>query len=229
MKIAIFTGAGISAESGIETYRDHEDGMWYNYKTEEVASARGWKKTPEKVLEFHNIFRAKCRQIQPNIAHEALVDLEEKHEVTIITQNVDDLHEKAGSKNVLHIHGELLKARNCLDEIIPLEGDLNIGDLDEYGEQLRPHTVLFGEYPFYWVESIEAIRNADIFIIIGTSFSIGYSVDILNSCRKDCKVYYVDPKPDLGIHYSNSNDINIISENATKGVVELVNKINENV
>lgn len=224
-KITVFTGAGISAESGIETYRDHEDGMWYNYHTDEVASAEAWENTPEKVLEFHNLMRNKCRAAEPNEAHKALVRLEEKYDVTIVTQNVDDLHERAGSTNVLHIHGEILKGRDSFDKILPIEGDLNIGDLDKFGEQIRPHTVLFGEEPFNWFESLNAINDANIFIIIGTSFSIGYTIHILNACRSGCKIFYIDPKPDLGIHHANSDDVELIYAKATKGVVELVDKL----
>jgi len=228
MKIAVFTGAGISQESGIATYRDHEDGMWYEYHTEEVASAEAWKNTPEKVLEFHNVMRGKCRNVEANIAHEALAKLEEKHEVTIVTQNVDDLHEKGGSTNVLHIHGEIMKGRDSFDKILDLEGDLNIGDKDEYGEQIRPHTVLFGEEPFHWFEALNAINDADVFLIIGTSFSIGYTMFILGACKSDCKVIYIDPKPDLGIHHAGSDDVELIYAKATKGVPATVDKLMKN-
>tara|TARA_R110000796_G_scaffold162503_1_gene279270 strand:- start:11859 stop:12542 length:684 start_codon:yes stop_codon:yes gene_type:complete len=225
MKIAVFTGAGISAESGIETYRDHDNGMWYNYHTDEVASVKGWEKTPEKVLEFHNLMRNKCREAQPNEAHKALARLEEKHDVTIITQNVDDLHERGGSTKLLHLHGEILKGRDSFDKILDIEGDLDIGDLDEFDEQIRPHTVLFGEEPFNWFESLNAINDATVFIIIGTSFSIGYSIHILAACEYGTKVYYIDPKPDLGIHHVNSDDVELIYAKATKGVTELVDKL----
>lgn len=222
MKIAVFTGAGISAESGIQTYRDHGDGLWYEYHTEQVASKEAWENTPDKVLDFHNMFRKKCRESEPNIAHKALAELETKHDVTIITQNVDDLHERAGSTKVLHIHGEIMKARDAFDRILPVEGDLNLGDLDEYDEQIRPHTVLFGEEPFWWFESLTAINDADIFIIIGTSFSIGYTIHILGACEQTCKVFYIDPKPDLGIHHVNSDDVGIIYKKAGEGVPDLV-------
>lgn len=225
MKIAILTGAGISAESGISTFRDIKDGLWYNYNVEEVATAEGWENNPEKVLEFHNMLRAKCKDIKPNAAHIALKELEDDHEVTIITQNVDNLHEKAGSTTVLHIHGELFKMRNCLEEVLVCDGDLNIGDLDEHDEQLRPHTVLFGEEPFYWFNSVEAIAEADVFLIIGTSFSIGYLPMLINSCSDECKVYYIDPKPDLGIHHAGSLDVNIIEETATRGVPWVVSEL----
>ena len=225
MKIAVFTGAGISQESGIATYRDQEDGMWYNYHTDEVASVKGWENTPEKLLEFHNFLRNKCREAEPNEAHKALARLEGKHDVKIVTQNVDDLHERGESTHVLHIHGEIMKVRDSFDKIIPLEGDLNIGDLDEYGEQLRPHTVLFGEEPFYWFNAIEAIADADVFLIIGTSFSIGYSIYILGACSPECKVIYIDAKPDLGIQHAGSDDIEIVYSKAVKGVPIIVDTL----
>lgn len=224
-QITIFTGAGISAESGIETYRDHEDGLWYHYHTDEVASKEAWNKSPEKVLDFHNMFRDKCRKAQPNEAHKALAKLEDKYDVFIVTQNVDDLHERGGSNNVLHIHGEIMKGRDCMDNILHIEDDLNIGDLDQFDEQIRPHTVLFGEEPFNWFESIEVIADADIFIIIGTSFSIGYTTNILWACNKNAKVYYIDPKPDLGIHQVNSKDVDIIYGKAGEEVPKLVDKL----
>lgn len=225
MKIVILSGAGISAESGISTFRDIKDGLWYNYKVEEVATAEAWEKNPEKVLEFHNMLRNKARHIEPNSAHLALEALEEFHEVIIITQNVDDLHEKAGSTNVLHIHGELFKGRDSFDKVIEIIGDLNIGDLDDYDEQIRPHTVLFGEMPFHWKESFSAIEEADILLVIGTSFSIQYIPSMVASVKHRCKVYYIDPSPDVVINHLGLKHLEVIKDNATVGVVKIVDKI----
>jgi len=225
MKITVLTGAGISAESGIETFRDIKDGLWYNYDVDEVATLWGWTKNPGKVLEFHNMLRNKSRDIKPNAAHIALKVLEDKHDVTIVTQNVDDLHEKAGSTNILHLHGELFKARDSFDNIIPLDGDLNLGDLDEYDEQLRPHTVFFGEMPYNFEEAHVAMAESDVLLIIGTSFSIQYLPMMVSYCPDTADVYYIDPKPDKVIHKIGFPKLHIIREAATTGVIKAINEI----
>ena len=224
MKIAILSGAGISAESGISTFRDIKDGLWYNYNVDQVATVEGWNKNPELVLEFHNMLRAKLHDKEPNAGHLALVDLEKEHDVTIVTQNVDNLHEKAGSKNILHIHGELFKARDSFGEIQDCFGELNIGALDKYNEQLRPHTVLFGELPYNWDESVKVISEADILMVIGTSFSIGYLPHLVGSCKSSCKVYYIDPHPDSMIENIGLFHLTIVPENASTGVSKVINK-----
>ena len=226
--ITIFTGAGVSAESGVPTFRDSVDGLWYNYKVEEVATIDAWQKYPEKVLEFHNMLRTKLKDVEANDAHKALVKLEEKFNVITITQNVDDLHERAGSSNVLHLHGELFKSRSIKDSNTLYEclGDLNINDKAPDGSNLRPHTVLFGEYPYNVDESYKAIRNADIIIIIGTSLNISYTPQMLKSLKSGCKIYYVDPSPSNALKYSSAS-ITYIRKNAVEGVTNLVNKLLE--
>jgi NAD-dependent deacetylase len=225
MKITIITGAGISQESGIQTFRDAIDGLWNNHKIDEVASASGWKKDPEKVLGFYNDRRAQCRPIQPNDAHIAIAELEKDHEVTIITQNVDDLHEKAGSTNILHIHGELMKGRDSMDKLLHVEDEINIGDLDEFDEQIRPHVVFFGEYPWKWKETGEALKDCDILIVVGTSFTIHYIGPMVASVKHDCKVFYVDPQPDLEINSLGLDDLTVLREKATTGVRSIVKVI----
>ena len=225
MKIAVLTGAGISQESGIETFRDLENGLWFNYKVEEVATAEGWKKNPKKVLEFHNILREKYWDAKPNAGHLAIRVLEGEHDVTIVTQNVDKLHEAAGSTKVYHIHGEIDKADDSFGKVVPLKGNLNWGDLDEYDEQLKPHTVLFGEMPYHWEEANQAIQEADILIIIGTSFSIGYLTPMVASIKEDCEVYYVDPKPDLALSTLGFKKLITYRTKASTGVLKVVSEI----
>ena len=223
-KIVILTGAGVSQESGIETFRDIKDGLWYNYNVEMVATDSGWKNNPELVLEFHNMLRDKCADKEPNDAHKALVRLEEDHEVTLITQNVDNLHEKAGSTNILHIHGELFKARDSFGHLKPCTV-INMGDLDDYDEQLRPHTVLFGEMPFNMNEAMKAIDESDILIVVGTSFSIHYIPTMVSMVEDKCQVYYVDPQPDSIINHLGIKNLDIRREKASEGVSRLVDEI----
>tara|TARA_R110000772_G_scaffold17946_3_gene50081 strand:+ start:196545 stop:197249 length:705 start_codon:yes stop_codon:yes gene_type:complete len=229
-KIAVFTGAGISAESGISTYRDIKDGLWYNYKVEEVATTQGWRTDKAKVLEFHNMLRKKLHDKKPNLAHELIASLEDDFDVTIITQNVDELHEKAGSSTVHHIHGELMKCKSSLDPslVYDARGDINIGDKCLKGSQLRPYTVLFGEFPHFMEESIEAIRECDILIIVGTGFDIVYTANMITAAQN--KIYYVDPKPNRDIEYEPGlkGRVDYIEKTATIGVKEVFDNIYEN-
>lgn len=226
-KIVIFTGAGVSAESGIETFRDIKDGLWYNYKVDDVATIEGWKKDRETVLDFHNMLRAKSHTVKPNEAHHLLSQLQEDFQVTIITQNVDELHEKAGSKRIYHLHGELMKTRSSLDPslIYDCRGSISIGDKCEKGSQLRPHTVLFGEYPFNVEESYEALAEADYLIVVGTSFQIYYTIDMIKSVKPGAKIFYVDPNPVEGVFHD--MDVEYIYKNATVGVQQVYDKIYE--
>lgn len=233
-KIVVFTGAGVSAESGIQTFRSIQNGLWYDYKVDEVAHPRGWVKDRQKVLEFHNMLRSKLPSISPNAAHKSIAALESEYDVTLVTQNVDDLHERGGSSNVIHLHGELTKARGCmynhkssdLDVVYDIGYDeINIGDMCETtGSQLRPHIVWFEEMPFGVSEAYEAIESADILIVVGTSLQITYTIPMLASVRKECEVYYVDPNP---INYLENSGVKVkyICEKATKGVPELVNEL----
>lgn len=225
-KIAVFTGAGISAESGIPTFRDKNKGLWEKYNTDIVASNQGWKTRKVDVLDFHNELRKQIYDCHPNDAHKALKDLEKEAKVTIVTQNIDDLHERAGSSNILHLHGELLKCRSTVDKSLQYDcrGSINLGDKCEKGSQLKPDTVLFGEMPRFVDEGYTAICNADYVIIIGTSFPIGYTLEMFKNIKHEAKVYYIDPAP---VKYLDNYGLNItyIKKGAVEGVRELVNKI----
>lgn len=232
-KIVVFTGAGVSAESNVATFRDTNDGLWYNYKIEEVATTEAWKNDKEKVLEFHNMLRKMLPDAEPNQAHLDIKELEEFFDVTVITQNVSDLHERAGSKNILHLHGELTKARSSYYQPIVAHkaklydvgyGDIKIGDkCEEHGSQLRPHTVLFGEYPFNMEEAYEALSLADYVIVVGCSFQIGYTIDMINTVRGE--LYYVDPNPTKHII---AGPVQYIEEPATIGVRKVIDEIYNN-
>ena len=195
-KIVVFSGAGISAESGVKTFRDSK-GLWRNHRIEEVASPIAWNNNPEMVLEFYNIRRKQLfEEVKPNAAHYALAELQNNFDVKIITQNVDDLHEQAGSKNVLHLHGELKKARSTADERLVYEmksWKLNIGDKCELGSQLRPHIVWFGESVPNIEQAIEISQTADIFMVIGTSMLVYPAAGLLNYVNPDIEKYYIDP------------------------------------
>lgn len=225
-KIAIFSGAGLDAESGIPTFRDKLSGLWEKYNTDIVASKEGWKHHKEEVLEFHNELRKQIYDCKPNDAHYAIAELGLIAHVTNITQNISDLLERAKSKNIIHLHGELLKCRSTVDFSLQYDcrGSLNLGDKCEKGSQLKPDTVLFGEMPRFVDEAYTAICNADYVIIIGTSFPIGYTLEMFKNIKREAKVYYVDPKP---MKYLDSYGLNIryIKKNAVEGVRELVNEL----
>lgn len=230
-KIVVFTGAGISKESGVDTFRDAVDGIWENHKIEEVCTFDGWRKDREKVLNFYNDRRKQMPTVEPNDAHKALVKLEDHFNVTIVTQNVDDLHERGGSSNIIHLHGELTKARGSLynhkpspfDEVYDIGySDINIGDKCKVsGSQLRPHIVWFGEYPFRVDEAYSAFLSADIVIIVGTSLQIGYTLSFFDNLPKGFNVIYIDPNPS---HDLDTFDLNIeyIEKGAIEGVTEIV-------
>ena len=228
-KIVVFTGAGVSRESGVLTFRDSVDGLWENHKIDDVCTPSGWKKDREKVLNFYNDRRRQLPTVEPNSAHTGLVKLEEKYDVTIVTQNVDDLHERAGSSKILHLHGELTKARGTLsskETIVEIGyNDINIGDKCEItGSQLRPHIVWFEEMPFNVEESYDAITESDVLIIIGTSLMIGYTLNLLSSVNGDCKIYYIDPQPSRYLDHL-GKDITYIEKPATEGVELILNEL----
>ncbi len=220
-QIVVLTGAGISAESGLKTFRD-ADGLWEGHDVMEVASPQGFARNPELVLEFYNQRRRQLLKVTPNAGHKALVQLEEKFKVDIITQNVDNLHEQAGSGNVLHLHGELFKVRSTADEnhVLTWKKDLVLGDFDENGHQLRPHIVWFGEMVPMLEPAIEIVAQADIVIIIGTSMQVYPAASLVNYAKLGTPVYLIDPKPNV-----NENDfesLTIIAKTATIGVPSLV-------
>ncbi|PUB27444.1 NAD-dependent deacetylase [Elizabethkingia sp. YR214] len=193
-KIVVLSGAGISAESGIKTFRD-SNGLWENHKIEDVASPEGFARNPELVLEFYNLRRRQLSEVLPNEAHNILAELQQDFDVHIITQNVDDLHERAGSKNIIHLHGELKKARPVNDEesIIPWENDLNLGDLDENGIQLRPHIVWFGEMVPEMENAATIASAADILLVIGTSLQVYPAASLLHYVPAGCEIFVIDP------------------------------------
>ncbi len=219
-KIKILSGAGMSAESGILTFRDM-GGLWDQYNIEEVASPMAWKNNPKLVMDFYNQRRKQLLDVEPNKAHLALVELEKKYDVEIITQNVDDLHERAGSTNIMHLHGELRKVRSVNDEnlITDIEGwKLKFGDLASDGAQLRPHIVWFGEDVPLIDTAAERVNEADILIIIGTSLSVYPAAGLINCTTAECKKYYVDPEA----KQQNLQNIICIDEKATEGIPKLV-------
>ncbi len=195
-RIVVLTGAGMSAESGINTFRD-ADGLWEGHDVMEVASPQGWNNNPALVLDFYNQRRRRLLEVNPNKGHELLASLEQTYLVDIITQNVDDLHERAGSKNVLHLHGELLKVRSTRHEhlVYHWEKDLIQGDLCESGSQLRPHIVWFGEAVPLLEKAIEITASADILLIIGTSMQVYPAASLINYIKSETPIYFIDPKP----------------------------------
>lgn len=216
-KIVVLTGAGISAESGIKTFRD-ADGLWEGHDIMEVASPIGWNKNPELVLDFYNKRRAQLLTVKPNKAHEILAELEEHFDIHIITQNVDDLHERAGSNKVVHLHGELLKVRSIFNEnfVLDWKHDLNLGDFDLEGNQLRPHIVWFGEDVPMIEHAIEILETADILIIIGTSLQVYPAAGLMNYVNQNVPVYYIDPKP--ATIYDLPNELKVLPLTAVEGM-----------
>ena len=222
-QIVILTGAGISQESGIQTFRD-ANGLWNDHDIMEVASPQGWAKNPELVLDFYNQRRRQLHRVQPNAAHKAITDLQPHFDVQVITQNVDDLHERAGNKNVWHLHGELFKARSSRNDdlIYDWKTDLNIGDTAEDAAQLRPHIVWFGE-PVPMIESvIPLVQQADIFIIVGTGMQVYPAAGLVGFLRADVPVYYIDPKPSP---VAIPNPLALIEQKAGVGMPVLVEKL----
>ncbi len=218
--LVVLTGAGMSAESGIKTFRD-ADGLWEGHDVMEVASPIGWAKNPKLVLDFYNQRRRQLFEVQPNSAHRKLKELEKQYKVSIITQNVDNLHERAGSKNVLHLHGELLKVRSVKNErlIYEWKKDLNLGDVAEDGGQLRPHIVWFGEAVPAMHEAAKIVESADLLLIIGTSMQVYPAASLIDYLPNDKPVYLIDPKKPSGIL---QNHIHFIEETACKGVETFV-------
>ena len=223
-KIVVLSGAGISAESGISTFRD-SNGLWENHRIEDVATPGGWEANPELVLEFYNQRRKQLFKVEPNEGHKALVKLEDFYDVQIVTQNVDDLHERAGSSNVLHLHGELKKVRSTIDHNLVYDlnhWELKSGDKCEKGSQLRPHIVWFGEAVPSIVLAEEHVRKADVLIIVGTSLNVYPAAGLVDVIKKGTKVYIVDPAdvPTNGVE-----NITVITAGAGEGLAELVNEL----
>ncbi|MEZ4854825.1 Sir2 family NAD-dependent protein deacetylase, partial [Flavobacterium sp.] len=197
-KLVVLTGAGISAESGIKTFRD-ANGLWEGHDVMEVASPEGWQNNPELVLDFYNQRRKQLKEVLPNAAHCILAELENYFEITIITQNVDDLHERAASTNVLHLHGELKKVRGEFseNESIFWEDDVKIGDVNENGEQLRPAIVWFGEAVPLFNEAVQLAATADILLVIGTSLQVYPAASLIEYPKTNVPIIYIDANPDF--------------------------------
>ncbi|MFP5436683.1 MAG: SIR2 family NAD-dependent protein deacylase [Bacteroidia bacterium] len=196
-KIVVLSGAGVSAESGVATFRD-ANGLWEGHDVMEVATPEGFKKNPALVLEFYNQRRRQLFEVEPNEAHNIIAALEQDFDVTVVTQNVDDLHERAGSTHIIHLHGELLKARCTVNEaaILDWKEDIAAGQLHpETGKQLRPHIVWFGEAVPAIIEAAEAVDQADIIIVIGTSMQVYPAAGLVDYAKPDAKIYYIDPRP----------------------------------
>lgn len=219
-KVVVLSGAGMSADSGLLTFRDM-GGLWEQYRVEEVASPIAWRNNPEMVQKFYNIRRKQLLEVEPNAGHIALVKLEEVYDVEIVTQNVDNLHERAGSTNILHLHGELTKVRSEKNETLVTELDgweLKMGDLASDGAQLRPHIVWFGEDVPLISEAARIVSTADILIIIGTSLSVYPAASLMHYAPQHCTTYYIDPDADSQY----LNGVNKIAKKACIGTPELV-------
>jgi NAD-dependent deacetylase len=219
-KIVVLSGAGVSAESGLKTFRD-ADGLWEGHDVTQVATPQAFEANPELVLEFYNQRRKQLKTVMPNKAHLLIAELEQHFDVHIVTQNVDDLHERAGSNNVLHLHGELFKVRptNNPEKIIDWKEDLIIGDVDENGIQLRPHVVWFGEAVPKMLDAVQIVENADILIVIGTSLQVYPAASLIDYTKPEVKIYLIDPNPGL----SETDKLKIFAEPATSGMEKLYN------
>lgn len=226
-KLVILTGAGMSAESGISTFRD-SGGLWDKYPVEDVATPEAFHRDPALVLEFYNIRRRELVKVKPNEGHIALAQMEKDFDVHIITQNIDNLHEQAGSSNVLHLHGELMKVRSTADESLIYEltaekPEINIGDKCEKGYQLRPHIVWFGEAVPMISEAAKVAEQADVFVIIGTSMNVYPAAGLLDYVRKNAPVYLIDPKDVKTSRY----DVHHIKKGASEGLKELRKRLGD--
>ena len=217
-KCVVLTGAGISAESGLQTFRD-SGGLWEGYRVEDVCTPEAFARSPQTVIDFYNARRRAAAAAEPNAAHFALADLGRAYDVQIITQNVDDLHERAGSGKVLHLHGELNKLRSTVDEneILPWQGDQTLADRDSQGRPLRPHIVWFGETVPLIEEAIRLVEAADIVIVVGTSLKVYPAASLLHYARFGVPVYLIDPKPNADV-----SGVEILAQTAVRGVPVLV-------
>lgn len=225
-KIVVLTGAGMSAESGIRTFRD-ANGLWEGHDVMAVASPQGWAADPELVLDFYNQRRRQLHEVEPNTAHTVLYELEDLFDVHIVTQNVDDLHERGGSTQIIHLHGELLKARSTKDQKLVYDwpNDINWGDTCELGAQLRPHIVWFGEEVPMLQHAAAITTQADIVIIIGTSMQVYPAAGLVGFAPPFAEVFYIDPKPSINYELSTSRNLTVVEEKATTGVRKIVDDL----
>ena len=218
-KLVVLSGAGISAESGVKTFRD-SNGLWENHRIEDVASPEGFQRNPQMVLDFYNARRKQLQKVEPNEAHLLLAKLEEYFEVHIITQNVDDLHERGGSSRIIHLHGELKKVRpiDSESETIVWEKDLNLGDLNSKGVQLRPHIVWFGEMVPEMDQAVKIAETADIFLVIGTSMQVYPAASLIQFIPDHCEVFVIDPNLDQNFVAAD----HFLKTSATDGMRKLI-------
>jgi NAD-dependent deacetylase len=225
-KIVVLTGAGISAESGIKTFRD-SDGLWEGHDVKVVASPDGWNENRELVLDFYNQRRKQLHEVEPNAGHYALADLDKYFEVCIVTQNVDDLHERAGSKRILHLHGELLKVRSSVDPSIIKDwsGDITSEDKCPEGSQLRPHIVWFGESVPELEKAAMVTSMADVLIIVGTSLQVYPAASLSAYAPAEIPIYYIDPKPELNHELMQAKNLTVVEDKGTTGVRKVVDDL----
>lgn len=222
--IVVFTGAGVSAESGIKTFRD-ADGLWENYNVMDVATPEAWEKDKALVLEFYNQRRKQVLNAQPNLAHKLIADLEQDFEVQVITQNIDDLHERAGSTKVLHLHGEITKSRSTAPpyDLFDIKGDkIKLGDICPRGFQLRPHVVWFGEAVPLLPDAEKLVSIADIFIVIGTSLNVYPAAGLVYHTPETSMKYLIDPK---AVSIRDIKRIKFIKETAGHGMTILMDEL----
>lgn len=225
-RVVVFTGAGMSADSGVSTFRD-ADGLWENHRIEDVCTPEAWRWNPQAVLDFYNARRAQLDEVEPNAGHRAVAELERYfEEVWVVTQNVDDLHERAGSRRVVHLHGELRKARSERDPelIVPAEGPTELGDRAPDGAQLRPHIVFFGEAVPEYERALEIVREADLFLVIGTSLAVYPAAGLIYQLRPEVPVWLVDPRP---ARVAIPNPLTVVEAGAAEGVPPLVAELVE--
>lgn len=221
-KMILLSGAGMSAESGIKTFRD-QNGLWQNHDVMEVASPQGWRKNRSLVLEFYNQRRAQLKEVQPNRGHFTIAELESNYQVQVITQNVDDLHERAGSSRVLHLHGELRKARSTKDPklIYDWHEDIKIGDTCEKGSQLRPHIVWFGEAVPMIETAAMLLMEAEIVVIVGTSMQVYPAAGLVAYAPTNANIYYIDPNPSINYELRQLPNLKVMKASATEGLDQL--------
>src|SRR5699024_8378048 len=225
-KLVVFSGAGVSAESGLKTFRG-DDGLWEGYRVEDVATPSAWDKDAAMVQKFYNIRRKGCIEARPNAAHKAISELQKDYDVQIITQNIDDLHERAGSQNVLHLHGEIRKSQSSKNPnlIYPIEGDaLKMGEMCELGSQLRPHVVWFGEPVPMMEKASQIVSEADIFIVIGTSLQVYPAASLIHYVPEHCQIYVIDPNAK---NFQVPHHTEIIAAKATDGMSKLLTSLTE--
>jgi NAD-dependent deacetylase len=224
-KLVVLTGAGVSQESGIKTFRD-SDGLWENYPVEEVASIDGWYRNKELMLRFYNERRAQLSTVEPNMAHKIIAELEEHFDVTVVTQNVDNLHERAGSTNIVHLHGELTKVRGVDDDFTTYDigyEPIHLGDRSPSGAQLRPHIVWFGEAVPKLEDGAKAVSECDILLVVGTSLAVYPAASLVNYITNGRPIYLIDPKP-IRINYSHYIQIEDVASSGMEKFRDIVLK-----